>query len=101
MGLLARIIETARSSEDQLIRIDVFWSAAHTYAWLGRTEEALALLDEAVARPSSNWWSAVNLLLDPRFDALRDDPRFDDLVARQEAYEAAQAREAAGEDWLP
>jgi hypothetical protein len=101
MGLLTGVVEGARSSDDQVAQIDILWSAARTYAWFGKLEEALALLDEAVAKPTTEWWSAADLLLDPRFDALRDDPRFDDLVARQEAYEAAQAREAEGEDWLP
>jgi TolB-like protein/Tfp pilus assembly protein PilF len=101
MELLARIVEEARSSADRLARVDDLWEAALVYAQFGKTERALALLDEAVARPSNAWWSAAELHLDPRFDSLRDDPRFDELIARQEAYEAAQAREAATEDWLP
>lgn len=102
MALLAEIVTEARSSDDHVRRTNHGWWVARTHAQFGRTEEALTLLDEAVAKPSDWWWSAADLLLDPRFDALRGDPRFDALVARQEAYEAEQAREAEAEgSWLP
>jgi hypothetical protein len=40
--------------------------------------------------------------LDPRWDSVRDDPRFDALIARQRAYEDEQARLAEAEGpWLP
>jgi tetratricopeptide (TPR) repeat protein len=99
--LIERMVEDARSSPDKAWPPAISWVAARTYAQFGKTEQALALLDEAVARPSTGWWSAAEMRLDPRYDSLREDPRFDELVARQEAYEAAQAREAESEDWLP
>ena len=101
-ALLADYVEEARSSQDQLGPIGDFWRAARIYAQFGRPEEALVLLDEAVARPSEWWWSLSDLALDPKFDSLRDDPRFDALIARQEAYEEQAALDAEAEGpWLP
>jgi len=78
------------------------WFAARIAAEGGRPEEAFALLDDAVAKPSRSSWSVADLELDPRWDSLRDDPRFDALIARQRAYEEEQARLAEVEGpWLP
>lgn len=101
-ALLAQFVEEARSSQDQVGRITDFWSAALIYAQFGRPEEAFPLLDEAVARPVDGWWSLADLELDPKFDSLRDDPRFDALIARQQAYEAQAALDAEADGpWLP
>ena len=101
-ALLVQSVEEARSSQDQAGRINDFWLAAGIYAQFGRPEEALVLLDEAVARPVAAWWSLANLELEPKFDSLRDDPRFDALIARQQAYEAQAALDAEAEGpWLP
>jgi TolB-like protein/Tfp pilus assembly protein PilF len=49
------------------------------YAGLGEKEQAFAWLDKACAGRS---WPLPNLKFDPRFDSLRSDPRFADLVRR-------------------
>jgi serine/threonine-protein kinase len=98
----ADAISEIRASDDQAWPISQRWFAARLAAQYGRPEEAFALLDEAVARPSSETWSAPDLELDPRWDSVRDDPRFDALIARQRAYEDEQARLAEAEGpWLP
>ena len=101
-ALLEKALDDARSSEDQAERVFGFWWAARINAQFDRREEALALLDQAVGKPSSNVWSLADLNLDPKFDSIRDDPRFDALIARQRAYEEEQARlaEELG-PWLP
>jgi TolB-like protein/DNA-binding winged helix-turn-helix (wHTH) protein/Tfp pilus assembly protein PilF len=49
------------------------------YAGLGRKEEALVMLEQAYRQhsPMMTW-----LKVDPRFDSLRPDPRFQDLMRR-------------------
>jgi eukaryotic-like serine/threonine-protein kinase len=49
------------------------------YAGLGEKEQAFAWLDKAYADRS---WPLPLLKVDPRFDSLRSDPRFADLVRR-------------------
>jgi TolB-like protein/Flp pilus assembly protein TadD len=49
------------------------------YAGLGEKEQAFAWLDNAYADRS---WPLPLLKVDPRFDSLRSDPRFADLVRR-------------------
>ena len=49
------------------------------YAWTGEKDRALERLDEAVKLPS--YLSYGELLLHPRWDPLRGDPRFDKIVA--------------------
>jgi TolB-like protein/tetratricopeptide (TPR) repeat protein/class 3 adenylate cyclase len=49
------------------------------YAWTGEKDRALKRLDEAAKLPS--FLSYGELLLHPRWDPLRGDPRFDKIVA--------------------
>jgi TolB-like protein/class 3 adenylate cyclase/Flp pilus assembly protein TadD len=49
------------------------------YAWTGEKDRALKRLDEAAKLPS--FLSYGELLLHPRWDRLRGDPRFDKIVA--------------------
>jgi TolB-like protein/class 3 adenylate cyclase/Tfp pilus assembly protein PilF len=49
------------------------------YAWTGEKDRALERLDEAAKLPS--FLSYGELLLHPRWDPLRGDPRFDKIVA--------------------
>jgi hypothetical protein len=52
---------------------------ASIYAGLGEKEEALAWLEEGFKERS---FQLQFLKVDPRFDALRDDPRFANLLQR-------------------
>ena len=71
--------------------------AIHTCLWricltsrLGRTEEALRLLSEALS--SRHWWSESQLLQEPDLEPLQGLPEFEALVATNRAlYTAAQA----------
>jgi len=51
---------------------------ALVYAWTGEKDRALSQLDEAVKLPS--YLSYGKLLLRPRWDPLRGDPRFEQIV---------------------
>jgi cytochrome c-type biogenesis protein CcmH/NrfG len=54
---------------------------------LGRTEETLALVDQALDRKITRWPSWLYYLKrNPVFDALRNDVRFQQLIARAEAW---------------
>ena len=54
-----------------------------TRAWmiLGEKERAIANLERLLAQPSANAWTAALLRLEPLWDELRDDPRFQKLAA--------------------
>jgi serine/threonine-protein kinase len=57
-------------------------TAAQVYALVGEQELAIEQLDELLSRPSD---VSVSLLrLDPIWDPLRDNPRFQALLARYE-----------------
>ncbi|MFL6513766.1 MAG: TPR end-of-group domain-containing protein [Chthoniobacterales bacterium] len=53
---------------------------AQIYAWLGDKNQALELIEKSLATP--NGVSAPMLKLDPVWDPLRDDPRFQALINR-------------------
>jgi hypothetical protein len=56
------------------------WGAeAIVYAGLGDKERAFDCLDKAVAE--HEWWASY-LKVEPGFDSLRSDPRFDELIRR-------------------
>jgi hypothetical protein len=52
---------------------------AFIYAWTGEKDRAIERLDEAAKLPS--FLSYGRLLLRPRWDPSRGDPRFDTIVA--------------------
>ena len=52
-------------------------TAARCFAQIGDKEEALALLEDCSRRRCSD---LVNLNVEPDFDGLRDDPRFQKLL---------------------
>jgi hypothetical protein len=52
---------------------------AVVYIALGNKEQALALLDEAYEQHE---WGMLLLKAEPRYDPLRSDPRFQDLMRR-------------------
>lgn len=100
--LIEEELERARLSEDQAGRVSTLWAIARSYARFGRREEALGLLEEAVGKPAATVWSMADLELESMFDSIRDDPRFDELLTRQQAYEDEQAQIAEAEGpWLP
>ena len=71
------------------------------YSLQGKKEEALAALEEAV---DSGWmFYAFTVWDDPSLDALRDDPRFDELVDRMRNNLAEQRQwfEEHKDDPLP
>ena len=56
-----------------------FSTVAAYHATLGEKDKAFAELEKAY---ETREWSLINLKVDPRLDALRDDPRFQDLMRR-------------------
>ena len=55
--------------------------AAH-YAMIGETNEAFLWLERAYSERDSWTWPLLHLKVNPLFDPLRSDPRFDDLLRR-------------------
>jgi TolB-like protein/Tfp pilus assembly protein PilF len=77
-----------------------YWTAC-AYGLLGEVDRGIAILEFLIDRPSVEL-SVATLLLDPAFDPFRDDPRFEDLIERREAFEAEAARWAEENGpWLP
>jgi serine/threonine-protein kinase len=70
------------ASKDALRALIRVWELAVVYAMLERPTEAIAALDDLLAR-SGRWTSHV-LRLDPNWDLLRSDPRFQVLLAKYE-----------------
>ena len=55
------------------------WNSAAVYAVLGDNDRAFELLERAYRGRKS---SVMTLAVNPRFDRLRDDPRFDVFLER-------------------
>ena len=53
---------------------------AQIYAWLGERDQALQLIEHSLSTP--NGLTPAILKLDPQWDPLRDDPRFEALINR-------------------
>ena len=72
-----KILEQLKASTTE--RFNLLHPIALIYAGLGNKDEALAWLDKACEARSIN---VVDLKVDPRFDTLRSDPRFTNLLRR-------------------
>ena len=59
------------------------WLLVRTYALTGRTDEAIANMEAMLSRPSV--FGLGDLRLDPLYDELREDPRWEGLVQKAEA----------------
>ena len=83
--VIGRVYETAgfravlRESGETLRKSGALVAAARCYAQVGRNDEALALLEACSERRCS---SLVNLNVEPDFDVLRPEPRFQSLLRK-------------------
>ena len=77
------------------------FSLSATYGRLGELDAGFALMDQMAERVGDAL-GMTRLTLAPALDPYRDDPRFDDIIRRREAFEAENQRKAAaGRPWLP
>jgi TolB-like protein/Tfp pilus assembly protein PilF len=60
----------------------IAWYLLRTYVLAGRPDDAIAQMEEMLSRPS--FLGLGDLKLDPLYDGLRDDPRFQALIQRLE-----------------
>jgi serine/threonine-protein kinase len=74
--------ELMPASKDALIAIMPVWELAVVYTMVGRPAEAITTLDDLLSR--SGWWTPRVLRLDPDWDPLRSDPRFQALLTKYE-----------------
>jgi serine/threonine-protein kinase len=85
LGLRDEALAEARRAVDLMPLEREFWRGTHrqeelarVYARLGETEDAIDMLETLLSQPGE--LSAALLRLDPEWDSLRDDPRFQALV---------------------
>jgi serine/threonine protein kinase/TolB-like protein/tetratricopeptide (TPR) repeat protein len=74
--------ELAPVSADSPLATAIMGGAVEIYAQLGEVDEALELIELLFAMPAGREVSVPLLRLDPTFDPLRSDPRFDALLVR-------------------
>ena len=78
-----RAVELTPESEDAFDGPQITASLAQIYAWVGEKDQALRLLDRSLETP--NGITVPMLKLDPMWDPLRNDPRFQALIAKHGA----------------
>jgi TolB-like protein/Tfp pilus assembly protein PilF len=78
-----RAVELLPESQDALDGPKMTVALAQIYAWTGESDEALQLLDRSLSTP--NGITVSFLKLDPIWEPLRSDPRFQALIDRHEA----------------
>jgi TolB-like protein/Tfp pilus assembly protein PilF len=76
-----RAVELTPESEDAFDGPQIAASLAQIYAWVGEKDQALRLIDRLLQTP--NGVTVPMLKLDPMWDPLGTDPRFQRLVALQ------------------
>jgi len=74
--------ELSPVSADSPLATAIMGGAVEIYAQLGKVEEALELIELLFAMPAGREVSVPLLRLDPTFDPLRSDPRFEALLRR-------------------
>ena len=82
MHEITHALETFPLSREPLHAVELRDFLCAAYAWTGDRELALELLQEIVRRPGGP--SAGNLKLNPRWDDLRQDPRFEQIIGEAE-----------------
>ena len=78
-----RAVQLLPESQDALDGPKVTLALAQIYTWTGETDEAFQLLDRSLRTP--NGITVFFLKLDPVWEPLRGDPRFQALIDRHEA----------------
>src|SRR5438876_558441 len=73
-----RAVELLPESEDAFDGPQITAALAQIYAWTGESDEAFRLLDHLLVVPSNI--TVPTLKLDPAWDPLRQDPRFQALI---------------------
>ena len=73
-----RAVQLLPESQDALDGPKMTVALAQIYAWTGETDQALQLIDRSLSTP--NGITVPSLALDPMWDTLRDDPRFQALI---------------------
>jgi len=93
-SVLDRTLEIAAAARASGWNVKMLgFATGETYALLGRRDEAVAAIDQAIAAGATEAWYLQHL---PTFDALRGDPAFQAAQARLEA-KLAEQRAHAGE----
>ena len=78
-----RAVELLPESQDALDGPKMTLDLAQIYAWTGESDEALQLLDRSLITPTGV--TVSSLRLDPIWDPLRSDPRFQALIDKYQA----------------
>jgi TolB-like protein/Flp pilus assembly protein TadD len=78
-----RAVELLPESQDAFDGPKMTVALAQIYAWTGESDQALQLLDRSLS--TTNGVTVPFLKLDPIWDPLRTDPRFQALVAKHDA----------------
>jgi serine/threonine-protein kinase len=78
-----KAVELLPESEDAFAGPQATAALAEIYAWVGEPDEAFRLLDHLLTAP--NGLTVPTLKLDPAWDPLRKDPRFQALIEKYAA----------------
>ena len=80
-------VELAQQDDDALQLQESLLQLATIYSLLGQKDETIEVLERLLAMPSGDVFSASDLKHDVDWDPIRDDPRFQKLIASVEQQE--------------